>query len=76
MDSMWTPHGFTVFFGSEFTGLHVDSLWTPCGLHMDLVIFYYAEFAGTPSGLRGTCHFLKRKILRNESLDLWDYKYV
>jgi len=26
MDSMWTPHGFTVFFGSEFTRLSVDSI--------------------------------------------------
>ena len=43
---------------------------------MNFVIFYYSEFAETPSGLRGTCHFLKRKFLRDESLDLWGYEYV
>ena len=40
MDSIGTPHGFAVFFGSEFTRLH-----------MDFVILYCTEFAGLPVDL-------------------------
>jgi len=63
---------FVIFFILSL----LESLWTPGRLHMDFVIFYYTEFTGTPCELRGTCHFLKRKILINESPDLGDYKYV
>ena len=58
MDSTWTlqycfsreftglHRNFVIFYYTEFTRVSVDYMWTPQGLHVDLMIFYTREFTG------------------------------
>jgi len=45
---------FAVFFSREFTGLHVDSMWTLQGLLMDFAVFLVESY-WTPCGLHRDC---------------------